>query len=217
VLITCWSVKGGVGTSVVAASLALVLAGRDPAGTLLVDLVGDQPAVLGLPQPEGPTFLDWLGARGDVGDEGLQRLEVAAAPGLDLLWSDGSWPDADPTPLVTQLGLDRRSVVIDAGRVSRSDHAGANALVAAAATSLLVLRPCYLALRRAVACNLTPTGIVLVAEPGRALGRVDVERVLDVPVVAQIEVEPAIARTVDAGLLASRLPRSLDRALRGAA
>ena len=211
-LITCWSVKGGVGTSVVAASLALVLAGRDPAGALLVDLAGDQPAVLGLPLPEGPTVLDWLGARGDVGDDGLRRLEVAAAPGLDLLWSDGSWPDVDPTPLVTHLALERRAVVVDAGRIAHGGHAGAAALVGAAAISLLVLRPCYVALRRALACEVAPTGVVLVSEPGRALGRTDVERVLDVPVVAQVEVEPAIARTIDAGLLANRMPRSLARA-----
>lgn len=216
-LITCWSVKGGVGTSVVAASLALVVAGRDPAGALLVDLVGDQPAVLGLPLPEGPTVLDWLAARGDVGDDGLRRLEVAVAPGLDLLWSDGSWPDVDPTPLVTHLGLERRAVVVDAGRLGHGASAGSIALVGAAATSLLVLRPCYVALRRALACETRPTGVVLVCEPGRALGRLDVERVLDVPVVAQVEVEPSVARTVDAGLLATRLPRSLGRSLRGAA
>jgi hypothetical protein len=58
---------------------------------------------------------------------------------------------------------------------------------------------------------------VLLAEPGRALDATDVESVIGAPVVAQVSVDPAVARAVDAGLLASRLPRGLERALRGAA
>jgi len=60
-------------------------------------------------------------------------------------------------------------------------------------------------------------GVVLVREPGRALGRHDVEDALQVPVRAEIDVEPAVARAVDAGLLATRLPRSLAHGLRNAA
>ena len=40
-----WSAKGGVGTSVVAAATALMSA-ADGVATLLVDLDGDQPAIL---------------------------------------------------------------------------------------------------------------------------------------------------------------------------
>ena len=58
---------------------------------------------------------------------------------------------------------------------------------------------------------------MLVTESERVLGRDDVEAVLGVPVVADVPVNPAIARAVDAGLLASRLPRPLDRALRDGA
>ncbi len=70
---------------------------------------------------------------------------------------------------------------------------------------------------RALAAPLRPSGVVLVSEPGRALGAKDVEDVLGVPVRAEVTVEAAVARAVDAGLLASRLPRSLERALRRAA
>lgn len=45
-LVVCWLPKGGVGTSVVAAALAL-RAAADGTETLLVDLAGDQPAILG--------------------------------------------------------------------------------------------------------------------------------------------------------------------------
>jgi hypothetical protein len=80
-----------------------------------------------------------------------------------------------------------------------------------------VLRPCYIALRRALAAPLRPSAVVLVEEPGRSLGRRDVEDVLGVPVRAQIPWDPAVARSVDAGLLGTRVPRPLHRALRAAA
>ena len=43
----CWAAKGGSGTTVVAATLALSC----PTESLLVDLDGELPAVLGLPRP----------------------------------------------------------------------------------------------------------------------------------------------------------------------
>ena len=42
----------------------------------------------------------------------------------------------------------------------------------------------------------------------------DVERCLGAPVVATVSVDPAIARAVDAGLLAARLPWVIGRELR---
>jgi hypothetical protein len=66
-------------------------------------------------------------------------------------------------------------------------------LAAAAEASLLVTRPCYLSLRRAVAVPLQPTGVVLVVEPGRARDRQDVDEVLGAPVVAEVLVDPAVA------------------------
>jgi hypothetical protein len=90
-------------------------------------------------------------------------------------------------------------------------------LVAGASRSLLVTRPCYLAIRRALTLAVRPDAVVLVGEPGRAFGRADVEAVLGVPVAAEIPHDPAVARALDAGLLLSRLPRSLRRAVRDAA
>jgi len=60
-------------------------------------------------------------------------------------------------------------------------------------------------------------GDALVTEPDRALTRTDVEDVLGVPVRAEVPWAPAIARAVDAGLLTTRLPRVLARAIRVAA
>ena len=53
------------------------------------------------------------------------------------------------------------------------------------------------------------------SEPGRSLGARDVEDVLGVPVLAVVEARTATARAVDAGVLASRMPDTLARPLRG--
>lgn len=57
----------------------------------------------------------------------------------------------------------------------------------------------------------------MVSEVGRALDRHDIEDVLGVPVRAQVPVDPAVARAVDAGLLARRPPRVLRVALEAVA
>ncbi len=112
------------------------------------------------------------------------------------------------------LAADRRLVVADCGRASSG---AALAVAAGASLSLMVLRPCYLGLRRAVAAPLRASGVVLVAEEGRSLTRRDVEEVLGVPVRAEVPYHAAVARAVDAGLLAARVPRGLERSLRRAA
>ena len=74
-------------------------------------------------------------------------------------------------------------------------------------------RACYLSMRRAVASPTRPDGIILVTEPGRSLRATDVARVVGVPVVATVDHDPAIARAIDAGLLAARIPAALRRNL----
>lgn len=214
-LTACWSVKGGSGTTVVAASLALLLARTSPAGALAVDLAGDLPAVLGLPEPGGLGARDWLEAGPDVSDDALTRLAIAGGGGLQVV-PRGRAVDcgADDGERLALALAGPRPAVVDCG--SRLDDA-ALAVASAAPLSLLVLRPCYLALRRAVAAPIRPSGVVLVGEPGRSLDASDVEDVLGVPVRVQIPYDAAIARAIDAGILTSRLPRALERALRVAA
>ena len=93
--------------------------------------------------------------------------------------------------------------VVDAGTDCFSDHSG---------RILLIIRNDYLSLRRALAAQLPATGLILVSEPNRALGRRDAEDVLAIPVVAELNVDPSIARATDAGLLARvRPPLGLAR------
>jgi MinD-like ATPase involved in chromosome partitioning or flagellar assembly len=213
-LVACWSVKGGVGTTVVAASLALLLGRRGGPGIVLADLAGDGPAVLGLPEPESPGLAGWLAAGDDVPADGLARLEVRASPRLALL-PRGPGPLLLDRAAVLASLLDRgpRPVVVDCGATERV----ATALVEGAQRSILVIRPCYLALRRAMASSLRPSEVVVIREPGRTLSRHDVESAVGAPVRAEIEADPAVARAVDSGLMAGRLPRSLERGLRRAA
>jgi hypothetical protein len=214
VLVACWSVKGGSGTTVVAAALGVLLSSAAPHGATLVDLGGDLPAALGLPDPPGPGVADWVASGPEVAPDALGRLATEVAPGLRLL------PRGE-SPLATSGG-ERLAAALGGGGHAVVDCGPPEAalgltLAGAAGLSLLVLRPCYLALRRALAAPIRPSGVVLVKEEGRALGRQDVEAVLGVPVRAEVDWDPAIARRVDAGLLTAGLPRALARALRRAA
>ena len=212
----CWAAKGGSGTTVVAASMAL--ASLHP--SLLVDLDGELPAVLGLPEPLRPGVGDWLAT--DTDESHLDGLLIDIGPTTWLLpWRFGSglfaMPDDDRwRRLASWLHgwADERhgEVVIDAGTGTPPP-----VLVDGIDRAVLVTRPCYLSLRRAVRQPTRPTGVILVDEPGRALRRHEVEHALGAPVDAVVAVDPAIGRAVDAGLLATRLPRSLGRDLRGAA
>ncbi len=218
-LLTCWSVKGGVGTTVVSAALATTLARihSGSGGALAVDLGGDLPAALGRPDPRDPGLTGWTSAGPEVAADALARLELAVGPDLALLPRGTGEPG--PTDrhhvLARLLDADPRPVVADAGVVTARSRA--LPLVAQATRSLLVVRACYLGLRRAVDAPVRPHGVVLVVEEGRALARADVETVVGAPVVAEVPLDAGVARAADSGMLARRLPRSLERSLRRAA
>lgn len=224
---TCfWSVKGGVGVSTMAGLHALALAGRaEP--TLLVDLAGDQPALLGVDEPTGPGALDWV-ADGARDPTALGRIAIRVTADLSLLPLGGhrglrgsTEPDglgvarqAEGSALAEALASHPGHVVVDCGlgggELTRP-------VLRAAGQRLLVLRLCYLTLRKAREPEPGPTGVVLVREKGRALGSADVEAVTGVPILADIACDDSIARSIDAGLVASRMPRSLRRTLEGLA
>lgn len=275
-VITCWSVKGGSGTTVVAAALATRLSRMGP--VTIVDLAGDQPAVLGLSSPSKPGLASWL-REWPASDE-LRRLAIPVASQLDLLaWHGAPSEDAQETEgaegnplglgilgsLGEQSGFGagqqahgteasaalgealarwHGTVVVDAGTLvpswlDQGSHPAvlhcssgslapdngvstsavptnpARAMLGVASASLLVTRPCFLGLHRALRLPQRPTGVVMVEEPTRSMGRRQVEQVLGLPVVAQLPWDGRVTRSIDGGTLVSRLPRSLDRALAG--
>lgn len=204
----CWSAKGGSGTTVVSCALALLSARHEP--TIVVDLGGDVAAALGVAVPTGPGVGDWLAAPQSSADA-LFRLGSECSAGLRLV-PPGPPANGDPALVAERLAeacaRHAGPVVIDAG-----PQVPPEVLHRCASRSLVVVRPCYLGLRRATAHLGLACGVIVVGEPGRALGVTDVERTLGVPVVAELTWDPAVARAVDAGLLASRLPPSLARPL----
>ena len=213
-LVTCWSAKGGVGTTTIVAGLA-VRAADQSVGCLAVDLEGDLPAALGVARPAGPGLAAWLAAGADAPPDALARIEHPVGPGLHLL-ARGEVPEEGADGgrialLAALLARDRRLVVVDAGRLDVHRHRAP--LAASAARSLLVTRACYLALSRTSHLPAAPTGVVVVRDPARSLRSVQVEAATGTRVVAELRVDPAVGRAVDAGLLTTRLPRSFASAL----
>ena len=83
---------------------------------------------------------------------------------------------------------------------------------------LTVLRgPCYLSLRASVdVARRGADGIVIVRESGRSLTKRDVATVTGLEVVAETQASPAVARSIDAGVLPASIGRlaefaALDR------
>jgi len=208
----CWSTKGGSGTTVVAAALALSRAATG-AGVRLVDFAGDLPAALGIVEPDSPGVTDWLIAR-DASTADLMQSFIPVTSRVTLL-PLGTQPtlaltDADALRLTHALATDASCTIVDVGT-----HPNASAICAQATKSILVVRPCYLALRRATRSTITPDSVIVVQEPGRALTTNDIEGVVGAKVTTTIPVDPTIARAVDAGLLSSRLPIALATAIAG--
>lgn len=212
----CWAAKGGSGTTVVAATLAL-RAGRP---SLLVDLDGELPAMLGIAEPDRPGVADWMAS--EAPPDHLADLTVELDDSTELLplrlgkrRGAGETPDARLRDLATWLADWERSregtVVVDAGtglppaELSDADR------------HLLVTRNCYLAVNRASRAEQTPTGIVLIKEPGRSLSDREIEHAVGAPIVARVGWDAEVGRAVDSGLLVARIPRAVDRELRRAA
>ena len=203
------SPKGGTGTSVVAASLAIVSSSSSP--TLLVDLAGDQAAILGLPQP--PIGLsDWAnGTTYREFDEIISlchdNLYLAPTGTFDFeTLNANAWNN-----LLRALSLkhsEGHNIIVDLGRADIP-----LALRKIVDTCYLVTRPCYLALRRAVDLETAFSGVIVVNEPDRVLTSRDVESVLKLKCVAEIPYTSEISRRVDSGLLKSRLPMALQSVL----
>jgi hypothetical protein len=208
---------------VLTAACALVLARQareagHGTGVRVADLAGDLPAVFGLGADPDVGLADWLDAGAEAPTEALDRLLVEVAPGVALLprGRGPRVPTTLPAPesgaaLAVALTQGSSPVLVDCG-TAREPAAGA--VVEVADGAVVVLRGCYLALRRAVhSPPLEHTaGVVLLDEPGRSLGAKEIGEVLDLPVLARIPVKDAIARAVDAGVLPARLPEPLARA-----
>ena len=210
-VVAVWSVKGGVGVSSIAALLAIGQVERAN-NTLLVDLCGDLPALLGQDdEVERPGIVDWC-AMAERDPQALARLEVTVREDLSFVPRGAGPLGFDARPLVETLTTSGRLTIVDCGLLGSTTEF-ANDVVANTTTSLLVVRECYLNLRTLRDTARVPTGVVVIKEPGRALGRADIEAVAGAPVIAEVAFDSSIARSLDSGVLRSRLPRPLVRAM----
>jgi len=180
--------RGGQGTTTVATVLALLAAGHRP-----VRLVSTRPddvcALTACARPLAVTASTLLCPRLTLGGV------AAPVPGHPPAGPGGN--GSHDLPVVT---------VLDLGRLGDPAAEAAMPADGCHTTRWLVLRgPCYLSLRAALDSGWRADGVILLVEPGRALGASDVADVLGVPVVAEVPVEASVARVVDAGLLLARL------------
>ena len=212
VIIWYWSVKGGVGTSVMAAATAVRLA-SDHHDATLVDLTGDQPSLLGLiagMAPAEPGISDWVAAGDGVAADAIGRLLEGVGPRLRLLRRGSQpLPAGDNRRLKLALEVLARAgpVVVDAGL----DSGEIRSALKEPYRPVCVLRACYLALSRAQRVAGPYDRVVLVEEPGRALRARDVAAAVGASKVERVAWDPRVARSVDAGTLVSMLPPPLRR------
>ena len=177
---TFYTAKGGQGCTTTALLYGLSLAHR-PHTTpgRYIDIQSHQPA-------------DLFAAAG---------IPVGCAPDLDP--PREARPDVFVGSLLT--GSDcRQRLVRDIGTAWQTDPD-----LLPEARRYLVLRPCFLAVRRAMEAP-TPTAVILIDEPDRALHADDIANVLGCAV-ATIPYDPTIARQIDAGLICQAISRSAIR------
>jgi hypothetical protein len=213
-LVACWSAKGGVGVSVVAAGVVAAEEERG-AASLLVDLCGDQPRLHGRGDLGGAGVAGWLRAGPDVPDDALERLEAPLSMhrsllvrGTGALEARRAVAFAEAVAAVASAG---RRVIVDVG--TAVDGAVGRAVVEAADRSVLVLRACPLAMPDDEGLVAAPDAVVVVRDRRRALGWREIGERVGAPVVAELDVDPAVGASVDAGLLARPLPRRFLAAL----
>lgn len=193
------SPKGGNCTTVTATAYALLLAASGTP-TVFIDLCGDVPAAAGMAEPTTPGINDWLGESSISDVQALVALGTPFDNGLIVVHRGSSFVEGQPrwadlASAITTLPL---NIVIDAGVTFVPDE-----LRRAVSHVTMVVKPCYLSLRRASRMQ-RPTQLFVVCEENRALTVKDVGHVLGMPVTSEIPYTPAISRAVDAGMLPSR-------------
>ena len=193
------SPKGGNCTTVTATAYALLMAANGT-HTVLIDLCGDVPAAAGMAEPTTPGINDWLSESSTSDAQALVTLGTPFDNGLVIVHRGSSFVEGQPrwSDLANAITTLPMNIVIDAGTTFLPDE-----LRRAVTHVTMVVKPCYLSLRRASRMQ-RPTQLFVVCEESRALTIKDVGHVLGMPVTCEIPYTPAISRAVDAGMLPSR-------------
>lgn len=212
-LTSLWAAKGGAGCSTVAllAASARVRAGSD---VLVVDLGGDLLTMIAGVDAPPPGITDWLASSADP--ERLGRVEVEVTSGVSVapLGRAAAWATEREDQFVAALEAESRDVVVDVGLVDPTVGGSLQRLrrrLASSRRAVLVTRPCYLAVHRATRAGVMPTAVLVIREPGRCLDDRMIADALGLQRLGRLDLDPAVARSVDAGLIVRRPPRAAVR------
>jgi hypothetical protein len=210
-LIGVWSPKGGTGVSTVTAVSALVAAREAP--TVVIDPRGDQAAILGIAAPSR----GWsdLASATELPVDAINRIAVPCSDLLRLVGVGEVEPPftiGAPADLLASARYCAPNVFVDLGVVGPNLRGFAEALD----TLVVVVRPCYLAVRRALGHPLLgrSVGAVIVEDQGRVLSPRDITATLGCRILATVDLRPDVARAIDSGTLAYRPPEHLVRSAR---
>jgi hypothetical protein len=151
-------------------------------------------------EPSSPGINDWLREHSTSDAQAIMTMGTEFDNGLIVLHRGSPFVEGQPrwADLARAISSSPIDVVIDAGISFIPEE-----LRQAVSHITMVVKPCYLSLRRASRMQ-RPTELFVVCEEGRALTIKDVGHVLGMPVTCEVPYTPAISRAVDAGMLPSR-------------
>lgn len=213
-VVACWSPKGGVGKTVLAAALTFRFAALGhPA--LLVDLDPQKADVATLLQcPARPGLSDWPLVAPDLPPAALvQHQGIAVVPGPARLVEEGAVNRDLADRLLTALLRYPGVVVLDVASPLRDstlvalDRAGAVLLVVT--PDLLSIRSAYHFAQDMPLLDLQPDKFCLVLNrAGRGLTRTEIAELLPFPILGEVPSVPALAQAANRGEAAAFLTRA---------
>src|SRR5262249_37596951 len=145
----------------------------------------------------------------------LDRIAVPVSSNLTLLPRGLSLPYDAPPEVGAALGFVlANDPVLTIADLSTASPPVLRAMIEVSDVAVMVVRDSYVALRSALRDPLlaAASGVIAMEETGRALGASEIRDVLGVEVLGVVPVRMPIARVIDAGVLATRMPEPLERA-----
>lgn len=222
-LVSLFSPKGGVGTTVTSALFSKSFSEALP--VLLVDACGgDVHAVVGLDGSPQYCFDDWLFSD-EPSATSLKSIAQSVDNNIDVVASSLACADNDEHTRVSsefssQRSLQQIETIVDA----LASHEGAcivdlgqrtdllsSAIIEGSDIVIMVMRECYLGLWRAMRHPYLShvDSCVVVQESGRSVTSSEIVPALKLTTVIELDARRDYARTIDAGVLLFRTPRNL--------
>jgi len=222
-VIALWSMKGGVGVTTTAALVAAEAANQAN-NVIVVDLAGDVAAAFGQSiAPEPIDRADWFdnptGQLDSLSPQASIRFAAIDTPTPDED-DDGSGLAGRCGWVIDQLRAAADVVVVDCGNQREPDQPTpayelAQQVIEAADVSWVVVRPCYLAIRRSIGAD--ADGVVLVHDADYGYRASDITEALKLPMVVNLQAINAgtiLTRALDP-TTAHGIGLALNRATRG--